>query len=174
VLLYNAGDQSCPWKDDAHKGYKESAQISKDTKLVAKKRPVDIAVSDAAGGAGQMHEEPQVIPDPTGIPRNRLKPVADDADVAGKQVYVIGGKRFVFESQIDYFREYVRTRLKRLDARGQGRPKNPAYLHAPVEDPILLEHVQDYRPPFEYLRNCLPGLTKVCSGFWVREFVVLR
>lgn len=168
VLLYNAGDQSCPWKDDAHKGYRDSQQISKDTKLVAKKKPVDIAVSDASGGMGLMHEEPQVIPDPTGIPRNRLKPVADDADVGGAQVYVIGGKRYIFESQIDYFRDYVRTRLKRLDARGQGRAKNPAYMHAPVEDPILFDHHQDYRSPFEYLRVYLPGLSKVRNSFWVQ------
>jgi serpin B len=69
VLLYDAGDQSCPWKDDAQKGYEDADLISKDTKLVAKKRHAGIAVSDPA--AGPMHEEPQVIPDPCGIPRNR-------------------------------------------------------------------------------------------------------
>ena len=74
VLLFNAGDQSCPWKDDAQKGYEDSDHISKDTKLVAKKRHAGIAVSDAAAGAGPMHEEPQVLPDPCGIPRNRMLP----------------------------------------------------------------------------------------------------
>jgi hypothetical protein len=59
--------------------------------------------------------------------------------------------------------------LKRLDARGQGRVKNPAYVHAPVEDPILHEHFQDYRSPFEYLRTYLPGLSKVCEGVALRD-----
>ena len=163
VLLYNAGDQSCPWKDDANKGYKDSQQISKDTKLVAKKKPVDIAASDAARGLGEMQEEPQVIPDPTGIPRNRLRLVADDADLGGAQFYVIGGKKYVFESQISVFADYKRAKdhLRRLDGRGQGRAKNPAYLHAPTEDPILREHFSDYRAPLEYLRLYLPGLSKV-------------
>jgi hypothetical protein len=142
--------------------YTESQHISKDTKLVAKKKPVDIAISDAEGGLGQMLEEPHHIPDPTGIPRNRLKQVPDDAELPpGTQVYLIGGKKFIFESHIGYFAEYVRGNMKRLDARGQGRAKNPAYLHAPVEDPILREHFHDYRAPFDYLRAYLPGLAKV-------------
>jgi hypothetical protein len=137
VLLYNAGDQSRPWKDDSHKGYKDSQQISKDTKLVAKKKPVDIAVSDAARGLGEMLEEAHQIPDPTGIPRNRLKLVADDADLGGAQFYIIGGKKYVFESQIGYFERYIKEKdhLRRLDGRGQGRAKNAAYAHAPAEDP---------------------------------------
>jgi hypothetical protein len=167
VLLYNAGDQSCPWKDEAHKGYKDSQQISKDTKLVAKKKPVDIGFSDSAGGQGQLLEEPQVIPDPTGIPRNRLRLVSDDADLGGAQFYVINNKKYVYESNFGVFADYKRAKdhLKRMDARGQGRAKNPAYLHAPVEDAILREHFQEYRPPFDYLRMYMPGLAKVCA-FW--------
>ncbi len=163
VILYNAGDQSRPWKDDAHKGYKDSQLISKDTKLVAKKKPVDIAASDAGRGLGEMLEEPQVIPDPTGIPRNRLKLVTNDADLVGKTLYVIDGKRYVFQSQEKLFEDYKRQKdhLRRLDARGKGRAKNPAYMHAPIEDPILREHISDYRHPMEYLRLYLPGLAKV-------------
>ena len=74
VLLYNAGDQCCPWKDDAQKGYEDSDHISKDTKLVAKKKHAGIAASDATAGAGPMHEDHQVLPDPCVIPRNRMLP----------------------------------------------------------------------------------------------------
>ncbi len=114
-----------------------------------------------------MLEEPQVIPDPTGIPRNRLRLVSDDADLGGAQVYVIKNQKFVYESNFGVFEDYKRAKdhLKRMDARGQGRAKNPAYLHAPVEDAILREHFQEYRAPFEYLRMYMPGLAKVCA-FW--------